>query len=354
MKKEIVGIFITDTHLKQQNHEENYQIYKNAVDLCKESGLKNIFHLGDIFDSRKNQSLSNLNFLKRVLDEIFLPNGITLIAIPGNHDKLSYESEESYLDIYENHPSFNLVSSPKILTFAKYSIALIPFFKETTVLEGIINKFFASEEFMKAKESQKPLLAGCHFAINGVMNNDGSLIENPIVPELFADFKKVFCGHYHNSSKIADNIFYIGASIQHTFGETSEKGIVSLDENFETSVHAVVGKKEFISLVLDLDSDFSLSEILEEIKSDKSSNSYRVKVVGSIDNVKNFDVSEIKEVGASVKKVFADEISVYNQGVAASTKYSSSKILEEFNNFCDVEGYSDKIKKEGNIFLNFK
>ena len=50
----VVGIFITDTHLKKDNVDLNKSIWKQAFNYSLEYNCP-LFHGGDIFDSRTSQ-----------------------------------------------------------------------------------------------------------------------------------------------------------------------------------------------------------------------------------------------------------------------------------------------------------
>ena len=346
-------VVITDTHLKNGNYKENFHIFDSACNLAVERGLDHVLHLGDIFDSRKSQTLQNLEFFKQILDEIFLEAGIMLVAISGNHDKVDYESEESYLDPYEYHPNLILISKPKVLTFADHCLALIPFFQETTILKGIFDDFVSSKEFKDAKKSKLPIIGGIHFAVSGVMNNDGTLIDNPIEPKLFKDFDIVLSGHYHNKSIVGKKINYIGASIQHTFGETSDKGITTINNKLKIETLYVEGAKEFKMLVLDIDKVGveGAKALAKKVESDSSSDVYKVKIVGSVESVKAFDASILKSAGMKVNKVPHDDVIEYLEESLEEIEFSDDAILTEFESFCILQEYPKDIMKQGKIFL---
>ena len=90
--------FITDTHLQPSTIDKNISVFFQLIDYCKENGIKSVIHGGDAFTNRAGQGLVVLNtFLE--IRRMFEESGIHFIAVPGNHDKVDLDSEESYFDI---------------------------------------------------------------------------------------------------------------------------------------------------------------------------------------------------------------------------------------------------------------
>jgi DNA repair exonuclease SbcCD nuclease subunit len=356
MENKLFQVVITDTHLKRGNYEQNYHIYQNACDFAKKNGLGYVLHLGDVFDSRKSQTLDNLVFFKSILDEVFGESGVKLIVVPGNHDRVDYQSYESYLDPYEHNPSLTLIREPKVMSFEDHHLALIPFLQETTILEEVFNKFVKSKDFKDAKKSKLPIVGGIHFAVSGVMNNDGSVIDNPMKPKLFSSFDIVLSGHYHNKSVINKKIHYIGASIQHTFGETPDKGITTLDNKLKINTLYVEGAKEFKVVEANIDNlgVDGIKKLVKNIQKDESLNVYKMKIVGSKSAVKAFDSSIIKSAGIKVQKKADEDVIEYDEENFEEVEFSNKDILDEFEKFCIIQDYNKDTIKEGKNLLTIK
>jgi DNA repair exonuclease SbcCD nuclease subunit len=58
-----------------------------------------------------------------------------------------------------------------------------------------------------------------HIGFDGVVNNDGSEVESVLKPNKFSRFTRVLVGHYHNASKLGENVYYTGSVYQNNFGE---------------------------------------------------------------------------------------------------------------------------------------
>lgn len=111
MRKEPIAIISTDKHLQEANALELLDIAEQEIALAQEQGVDTVIWLGDIFDSRLSQRQELLTCLTEMI-ELYHEHGITLLCIPGNHDKTDYESDESFLTAYKYHPGFNLYETP--------------------------------------------------------------------------------------------------------------------------------------------------------------------------------------------------------------------------------------------------
>ncbi|MBJ7436142.1 MAG: metallophosphoesterase, partial [Acinetobacter sp.] len=221
--KKPVCILITDTHLTDQNALVNESVYAQAIEYAIEYGRVPVIHAGDVFTWRKSQSLSTLLSFGKILRS-FQTSDIDLIVIPGNHDKPDYSSEESYLDLFDNAANFKLIRNEQVFRINGCLFSFLPFFTDEAYLNKLDNLSQMESDWVSGNCAHFFIT---HIAINGVRNNDGALVQNSITKERLSVYKRVFCGHYHNAQAY-DNICYFGSSIQHNFGEDTDKGIVVL------------------------------------------------------------------------------------------------------------------------------
>lgn len=237
--KKPVALILTDTHLKKDNFELVFNIFKQAVTLCKKLKIDIIFHLADFFDARAAQPLRTLKKAQEIIRYVN-EAGIRLYIIPGNHDKDELDSDDSYLDLYKLEINYgeketgNLIESETSSFFfvnekfyQKLNILWLPYYKEN----GSYRKRL--EDLSKFIQEGKKNILLTHVAIDSVKNNDGTLVSNNLKTNLFKKFDLVLVGHYHNYSQIADNIVYIGSAYQANFGEDDKKGFTILYDNGE-------------------------------------------------------------------------------------------------------------------------
>lgn len=325
--KKIIACIITDTHLKEENIEVNKSVYRQCVSFCKEHNLDTIFHLSDIFNSRKSQTQEVLvdGFLE-ILNHL-QENEIKMVTFPGNHDKTSYERVESFLHPFQHHPAFTLIDEYyHCLLDEKVCVHFLPFFSDEEYNRRL-NKI--SEKYQPTPGVSDILFT--HIGITGAKMNNGTEV-NSISQNLFSLFQKVFIGHYHDKQVFGDGKFnYVGSTIQHNYGETPDKGLTVLydDLTWET---IELDFPRYLNIEVDVTK--LSSKDIEELKKHKetSTDFLRVTLCGSEEKVKSFNKFSLLESGISVEqKVDKIEKKEIEERVEP---FTSTTLLEEFKVFC--------------------
>lgn len=339
MNKKILATFSTDWHIKDDNTEQIIDIVTQQCELNKESGCKTMVCLGDIFNSRKSQTLLVLNTFGKILD-IIASYDLMLYCIPGNHDKTSYESEESFLDQFKYHPCFKLINRTDILKFENERIILyfLPFFSNELWLDRMDYLNF-EDSF---KEGDKHILCS-HIAVQGSRNNDGTKVESSIKPSMFKSFYKVFLGHYHNQQQIGSNIFHLPSIQQNNFGEDEDKGFTVL---YEDGSHELVKSKfkPYKKVKIDVDklSKSELNEVINEYTKEAQNSYVRFILEGREENLKSIDKDKFLQAGIDVKTK-SNEIGIIEDfDTVEISQYTDDNIVEEFEQFCEEKGLDFK------------
>jgi len=278
--------------------------------------------LGDIFNSRKSQELSVLIAFKDILDMFYI-NGIELIAIDGNHDKVSGVSNESYLDPFTNFEFFDLRKEhTHTRTISDIEFHFVPFYEEQLFLQ----KF----KEIKIQKDKKNVLC-IHQGINGAVNNDRTLVQSDIKKSLFKGFDKVFSGHYHDRNGI-----YIGSICQNNYGEDDQKGFTILYDDLTTDFRQSKFK-EFIKVNINLNenSQQQIDDIIYQF--DANDLNVRFEFTGDQDKIDSIDTDKYKSLGFDVKKKNKDiENSLDIANNDEVVEFNDSQIIEEFNKFCQA------------------
>lgn len=344
--QQIVRIVFSDLHLDYNNWNLVSSIIDQIIEKAKKLKVSTVTLIGDIFESRKAQPLNNLIYFEQILNK-FQESQIILEAIPGNHDKVDLESENSYLKAFEHHPYFTLISKYDInLISDKLLIHYIPYFKE-----GATYLKYLSNSVKNIKPSKINVLL-THIGIDGVFNNDKESVLSEITPDLFENFDHVYIGHYHDRSKITHNIEYIGSCYSHNFGEDNEKGGILLYE--DGSIEYFNLKFPFhIEVIFDLDKD-SLNHILTlKEQFANSSNIIRFKFYGPKEKIYSLDINPFKSVGIDVKTV----TNSIQEGIEQAKSnqiinFNSSTIAyTEFPKFCIKEKLTEKQISRGTSYI---
>ena len=341
MKKKPLFILITDTHLNHKNIELVIDIFRQAIEQAQKLGLKVIYHAGDLFDSRKHQTLATL----RAFAEILLmceEAGIVLRAIPGNHDKPDYFSANSYLDVYERYGSLELVREWASFKEGDYYVHMIPFFDEREVYPHYLSK----AAFVKGFKN----ILITHIAVDGVRNNDGSEIENTFDKKAFKKFEKVLVGHYHNAQEVG-NVAYVGSAYQKDYGEDDDKGMTLVYDDGSLE-RILLDFPRFETIKIDLNV-VTTEELEKTFKShEKSEDNIRFKFSGTKEKLAALDRPKYIKAGIDVKTEQDDpEIDLDYAELVDFTGFSKAKILDEWGEFSEKHEIDENIEKAGKIRL---
>ena len=339
MEKSLLAILLTDTHLKESNIDINISVFKQTALLCIENGLNRIIHLGDVFDSRKAQSLTILKDGFLTILDMLRELNVTLTVIPGNHEKTDYKSRSSFLDPFREHPSLTIYDCHRIEILKSRDLAIhyLPFFSNQEYIENLQEGL---SNPMVGNVKRNILLT--HIGVTGAVMNNGVSVEG-IEEDSFSLFDQVFIGHYHDKQILKNKFNYIGGSIQHNFGETSEKGATLLfdDLSFETYELEFPRYHKIEVLAKDL----CLADI-EEIRKEKQTNKDHIRIilVGSESDIKSFDKQALINTGVSIS---IKEVEVDRKEVDSRIEpFTSGILLTEFDQFC--------IKNELNLEIGKK
>lgn len=327
MRKEPIAIISTDKHLQEANALELLDIAEQEIALAQEQGVDTVIWLGDIFDSRLSQRQELLTCLTEMI-ELYHEHGITLLCIPGNHDKTDYESDESFLTAYKYHPGFNLYETPTCIDLKGVECHFLPFYAQDVWLEK-----FAELPTPKSKIS----ILFSHTAVQGSINNDGKVVNNKIPLKLFSKYGKVMLGHYHDAQQPGANVFHLPSTRQNNFGEDEEKGFTVLysDTSFKFVKAQFVPYKEIKVDVLKT----SKEEILKLAKTNTDGVNVRITLVGDQQAVKAVNKKVFTEHGISVKAKYTDVEVTEAEEAEVVQELSGTDIAEKFKAFCDEKGY---------------
>jgi exonuclease SbcD len=331
MKKPI-ALILTDTHLSETNIPLVKSIWTQAIIHCQELNIEKIFFAGDFFTARKAQPLSVDEAGREIISNIGLC-GIELTMIAGNHDKIYLDSSSSYIDEYSMYSNCLVIQNSYIDVINNLRIHFLPYFKEN-------GSYLQKLSEIKVDKQYNNILI-THIAVNGVKNNDGSKQENDIDTNLFNQFDSVFVGHFHNQSKLGDNIYYVGSAYQANFGEDNQKGFTILyDDGSHSFIKSVF--KEFIKVKLNPLDDKAIDEAKKMYKN--SQDNIRFVFEGEEAELKTINKELYADLGIEVTFNKDSAIPLNNEDLikkASSVSFDRSNIIEAFEIFCQTKHIED-------------
>mgnify|MGYP006278074583 CR=1 FL=1 len=206
---------ITDTHAGARSDSvpfDNFfrQFYIECFfPTLRERGIKNVVHLGDIFDRRKYINFNILNSVREYFFDQMVADGIHMDLIVGNHDTFfkntnDVNSPDLLLKDYNN---ISVYSKPEDVEYDGTTILMMPWICTDNY-----------QDCMAAIEkSTSPVMFG-HLEIAGYQMYKGHDNDSGFDPALFSKFDLVCSGHFHHKSG-SRNIQYLGNPYELTWAD---------------------------------------------------------------------------------------------------------------------------------------
>jgi DNA repair protein SbcD/Mre11 len=339
--KKALAVIATDLHLKQDNISLIKDLIEQQCKLAEKLGVKYIFLLGDIFDSRISQRLDVLLAFKEILDIIEYYN-LQITIIPGNHDKTDYSSDNSFLDPFVGHKSLLLLDSIREERFGNFYVTTVPYYTEDKLLE-----IFSG---LRPRNDRHFIFT--HIGLTGSVNNDGTKVTNKLTASLFKDFYKVFSGHYHDEQQVGKNFFHLPSICQNNFGENEDKGFTVLyDDGSHELVKSIFPKYIKVKVDLDKTTKSELDKIVADNLPLIEQNFVRLEFFGDEAKIKSLDKDKYVSLGFNVKnkmKEIEEEDIEFTEEISIHTDDS---IIEEFKVFCQEKELN---YEQGVLYLHKK
>ncbi len=220
MTSKMLGI-ITDTHFGYKGNNktilsEHLEYFDKIVfPYILKNNIKNVFHLGDLFDNRNSIDIFVVNEVKKQFIDFFRKNKINLYVITGNHDVYYKNTNEvNSLNMFSSEYIKIYYEGINELNLENYKIALIPWLNQPL---DVCNHY--------------DLILG-HFEFKNFHFNKSIISENGLESENFSKFARlVLSGHYHLKSQ-KNNVFYLGSPYQLNWNDfNTQHGFYSIQDN---------------------------------------------------------------------------------------------------------------------------
>jgi DNA repair exonuclease SbcCD nuclease subunit len=287
---------ISDTHFGVRNDSPVFLNYildyfeKIFFPYLVENNIKNVIHMGDVFDRRKYINFNTLAQVKKRFISKFKEHDITMHVTLGNHDVFFRNSNEinSVKELFsDGYDNIKIYENPSEIVFDGMCIGIVPWITTDNFDECInfINNNTCS------------ILCG-HFEINGFEVISGIRHEGGVESFLFNNYEKVFSGHFH-LRQTHKNIHYLGTQYQMSFGDVgSKKGFSVFDTNTR-EIEFIENKNNLFYTLRYDDSSEDYLKALKKVKYEKYINSFIKIIVINKKNPKLFDnlVDSLNSVG---------------------------------------------------------
>lgn len=329
--KKILAIIFNDIHLKTGNELDVLNAFEFMIQYARKNSIKKLIFAGDLFDSRTAQRQEVLQTFDKML-KLVEDYNLELDIFPGNHDKTTYASFDSFLDVYRHYPNVNFYKEITDVKIGDLKITYLPFFSDDMLIP------------MLEKHKGGDVLIS-HFEMAGSTHLGSVSEKTSINQKMLKKWDKVYLGHYHNYHEISKDIVHLPSFIQASFGEDNVKGFSLLYD--DASYELVKGRfKEFTKLNIDINVN-SIDDIKRLVKQYKnSSDTIRFELTGDESKLKAFDKSIFKDTGIDLKikyeaKYSFDESELEMPQVIQ--KFDKNSVFSSFQSFCEAKGYDYEI-----------
>lgn len=211
---------LNDTHCGIRNSSDYFIDYQSRFynevffPYCKSHEIKQILHLGDMFDNRRYINFKALNSFRHSFLTPLKELSIKIEAIPGNHD-VFYRSTNELSSMKELLGYFteeiHLNMKPALLDYGHCKIGLLPWINDNNMEESI--------DFIKNTDMD---ILGAHLELKDFEIISGIISKSGMDRSLFKHIPMVLSGHYHIKSTM-DNIHYLGSQMQYTWNDCDNK-----------------------------------------------------------------------------------------------------------------------------------
>ena len=205
---------LNDTHCGVRNNNQMFAEYQGRFykeiffPYLDKHNIKNIIHLGDYFDRRRDVNFYSLHKNYEHFIEPMRERDITMDLIVGNHDIYFKSTNElNSPDYLLNFDNVNVYKDPITKDYDGLEIALLPWINSENEEE--------CHEFLQLTTA--PFVMS-HLEVNGGMMSPGHYHGGGTPQSWFERFEQVFSGHFHHKSQLG-NIRYFGSQMEFTWND---------------------------------------------------------------------------------------------------------------------------------------
>lgn len=201
---------------------------------------------GDMFHVRKNIHVAAFNMVFEAMSR-FAVSKIPVLMIPGNHDQAdlvgdvySVYSFSTFCDVV-GKPDWHVVDAGA----EALQVLAIPYIENAEHVRALTET--------TPPEPHLPKIQLSHLGVQGaVVGADFVYINkhDPTVEDLHPErFDAVYLGHYHLHQKLAPNAWYIGAPLEHNWGDrggAEPRGFLVYDTETRTHTRVPLRAPRFV------------------------------------------------------------------------------------------------------------
>lgn len=180
-----------------------------------------VLFAGDLFHERRHVVTQAFSKVYEALS-MFAVDRMPLFMIHGNHDQADKAGKFHALKpfgafaVVADEPGWTALTGRNGETV---DILAVPYIEDTNHLLGIVNE--------PAPDTDNPKIFLGHFGVDGAKLGADFVYSNsnePVIGNIpVGRFSAGFLGHFHMHQQLAPNFWYVGAPLQHNWGDRGQK-----------------------------------------------------------------------------------------------------------------------------------
>ena len=247
---------LNDTHCGVRNNNQMFAEYQGRFykdiffPYCDEHNIKQIIHLGDYFDRRRDVNFYSLHKNHEHFIQPLLERKMTMDLIVGNHDIYFKSTNTLNSPEYLLHgEGINVYTDPITKTYDGVEIALLPWINEENQEEV--------EDFLQLTKASTCM---SHLEVNGGEVSPGHFHGGGTPASWFKRFEQVYSGHFHTKSTLG-NIRYLGSQMEFTWNDFGDDKHFHVFDTETREIEAIKNPLKMFHKVFYDDTDETLMAI---------------------------------------------------------------------------------------------
>lgn len=191
-----------------------------AAKALKAAGGSVMVIAGDLFHTRGTIDPEVLNPFRTTVD-VILGMGISIYAIPGNHDLKSNDTNELSSAIQNlkqltlDGETFKILNKVTVVRERELLLGFVPWrWTQEALLKDL--------QFLAGHAEASEMDVFIHAGIDGVLSGMPASGLTSATLQAFG-FRRVFAGHYHNHVEMNGGVVSIGATAHHNWGDVNTR-----------------------------------------------------------------------------------------------------------------------------------
>ncbi|MFA5101546.1 MAG: exonuclease SbcCD subunit D [Candidatus Thermoplasmatota archaeon] len=332
-----------------QREMDVYNTFTQCVDYALQTKPDVVLHAGDLFDSVRPSNRAITVALQQIL-RLSVEN-IPFVVISGNHETPKLKETGNIFNIFEH---LNQVYPIHRNRYEAISLKI----KDKTVLIHAIPHCQSPKEFesnfkkIKIEKNADFNLLLAHGAVADIKEFKMNEFNELFIPvkNLKEEFDYIALGHYHQYTKLQENVFYVGSTEHFSFTEANvQKGVLQIDLK-QPLKHRFIPLKTRIMIdppPLDC-STLRIDQIIQKVKEiiqtiDPSDKIIRIRLENiPIHLQRGIDYHQIRNLAKTAVHFEIKTTSLKNDVTSLNESYKLKSLADEFEKFLTTQQYAEK------------